>query len=95
LDSSDEKDDDSVNKNIKVIQKVQNIRSEETEGMQFEDDIKTNSKPKLFVDNEDYYIENKENHRLDVDDKCELKRGFLYIVDDQKVIKKYESMLEN
>ena len=63
--------------------------------MQFEDDIKTNSKPKLFVDNEDYYIENKENHRLDVDDKCELKRGFLYIVDDQKVIKKYESMLEN
>ena len=60
------------------------MRSENSEELQFIDDIKLADKPSLFVDNADYYLENKENHRLDVDDQCELKRGFLYIVDDGK-----------
>ncbi len=50
--------------------------------MNFEDDIAVEEKPFLGVDNPDFYLENMNNHKLDVDDQCELKRAFLYVIND-------------
>lgn len=83
-----DEDDDMMKQEEKKMKKMKTVEKSTrekqkdlgTEGVDFIDDIEIEEKAELWVDNGDFYLENKDNHRLDEDDPCELKRAFLYVV---------------
>ena len=77
------KDEQKKMKKLKTVEKATREKEKGVgeSGIEFEDDIAVEDKPQLWVDNGDFYLENKDNHKLDEDDECELKRAFLYVVE--------------